>query len=75
MEPGMQPLLRLPRGPDHRGGLARLPLLEIHTRLRPVPIAPRRLHRDMAALTIPRLRDRAESLGLVREALEALVAV
>ena len=63
LEPRVQPLLRLPRVREHRRCLSLLPAFEIDTDLRAVPIAPRRLHEHMAAVTIARLRNRAEALS------------
>lgn len=57
----MQPLLRFPGMRDHGGRLALLPPLEIDAGLRSMAIAPRRLNKHVAAVTVPGFRDRAES--------------
>ena len=54
VEAPMQPLLRLPGMRDHRGRLAGLPSLEVHARLRTMPVAPRRLNEQVATMTIAR---------------------
>ena len=53
--PLMQPLLRFPRMRDHRRRLPLLPPLQIDAELRAMPVAPGRLHENVAAMTIARL--------------------
>src|SRR4051794_11338474 len=57
----VQPLLRFPRMGDHRGRLALLASANLDTEVRPVVVAPRRLHQDVSAVTVPCFRDRAFS--------------
>src|SRR5688500_1986541 len=59
--PLMQALLRLPRVRDDRRRLPLLPATNLGAEVRPVVIAPRRLHEDVAAVTVAGLRDRALS--------------